>query len=362
MKICISQKSRFSGIALMMVLAVIFVLTVIAAGFAFSMKVEMQLAKNHLNESEMELLAISGVEMAKYVLGQQLNVVNQPYDALNQKWAGGVGDTNDLLADISLDDNVLGNGSFSLKITDLERKANINAADQMLLQRAFTLIGVDAVDYSTAIDSILDWIDNNDNPRLNGAESDYYLSLDPPYLAKNGPIDDITELLLIKGITPEMFWGLAGSDEQNRIVLTNYNATGSTFGVTDKPVFQGGLYDLFTPISSGLININTASAAVLQLIPGIDENIAQRIVQMRDGPDGVEGNEDDIPFRNKGELINVPGIDNQIISQISRYCTVRSTFFEVQITTKMGKYQRTYIAVLRRANPRDIQTLFFHPR
>ena len=55
-------------------------------------------------------------------------------------------------------------------------------------------------------------MDPDELPRLKGAESDYYLSLSPPYVSKNGPIDDLSELLLVQGITPEMYWGSAGSN------------------------------------------------------------------------------------------------------------------------------------------------------
>ena len=56
-----------------------------------------------------------------------------------------------------------------------------------------------------------------------------------------------------------------------------------------------------------MININTASAQVLQLIPGIDPSLAQGIISTRAGLDGMDGTEDDMPFRTPGELINVPG-------------------------------------------------------
>lgn len=50
------------------------------------------------------------------------------------------------------------------------------------------------------------------------------------------------------------------------------------------------------------VNINTASVELLTRIPAIDDNLAQAIVQRRAGPDGVDGTEDDTPFRNVGEL------------------------------------------------------------
>ena len=48
---------------------------------------------------------------------------------------------------------------------------------------------------------MLDWIDPDNNQHVGGAESDYYESLDPPYQAKDGPMDDLSELLLVRGIT-----------------------------------------------------------------------------------------------------------------------------------------------------------------
>ncbi len=55
--------------------------------------------------------------------------------------------------------------------------------------------------------SILDWLDPDDTPRTDGAEDDYYSSLPTPYHCKNGPLDSLEELLLIKGVTPQMVYG-----------------------------------------------------------------------------------------------------------------------------------------------------------
>ncbi len=63
------------------------------------------------------------------------------------------------------------------------------------------------------------------------------------------------------------------------------------------PIIRSGLKDIFTPFSSGKININTADANVLQMIPGVDNIIADNIIKLRAGPDGVDGTEDDTPFQ-----------------------------------------------------------------
>src|SRR5262249_10422864 len=55
--------------------------------------------------------------------------------------------------------------------------------------------------------SILDWLDPDDSPRTSGAENDYYQSLSQPYSCKNGPLDSLEELLLVKGVTPQLLFG-----------------------------------------------------------------------------------------------------------------------------------------------------------
>jgi hypothetical protein len=115
--------------------------------------------------------------------------------------------------------------------------------------------------------------------------------------------------------------------------------------------------DLFTPLSTGRININTASFTTLQMIPFVDENVAAEIIRLRSGLDGVDGTEDDTPFRNAGELINVPGISRQAVAQLQRVCDVRSRTFEVQVDAEVNGYRRQFIAIVGRNNPKDVQVL-----
>ena len=57
-------------------------------------------------------------------------------------------------------------------------------------------------------DSILDWMDPDDDARDFGTESSYYASEEPSYECKNGPLDSLDELLLVRGVTPSMLFGL----------------------------------------------------------------------------------------------------------------------------------------------------------
>jgi len=353
---------RSSGIALIIVMVCITVLSILAAGFAYSMKVETKLAMNANSESELIALGKSGVALAQWVLAQQLTISQEPYDALNQKWAGGPGSmmtSNSPLADVVLENIRLGHGSFSVKIVDTERKVNINMADQPLLDQAMRLIGVDAGDAGPITAAILDWIDPDNIQHIGGAESDEYSSRNPPYLAKDGPIDDLSELLLVRGISelPEVYWGGVASE---RLPSVFQNRLGLQSPGGQLPVFSVGLVDLFTPMSSGRINLNTASQTTLQMIPGVDENVAARIIQCRAGPDGVDGTEDDTPFRNAGEGLLCGGLNNALVGQVVRYCDVRSRTFEVQVDAQINGYHRYFYATLLRNNPRDVQVLTFH--
>ncbi len=345
------------GIALIIVLIVIIVLGALAGGFGYSMRIETKLAQNASYETELEWLGRSGIDLARYILAQQMTIPNEgSYDALNQKWAGGPGGTNEALASISLENNRLGNGMFSVKIVDLERKFNINFADDTILRQAFVLMQIDASLFPSLVDAVMDWRDPDDAARLNGAESDYYLTLQPPYFCKDGPIDDVSELLMVRGVTAGMFYGSQGSVGSPRMFEFGSARTQRA----DEPPYAVGLRDLFSAVSGRMVNINTASAVVLQLVPGIDENLAQAIITTRAGPDGVDGTEDDTPFRSVGELVNVPGLNNTGAQQLSRVFSTRSFTFQINVQVRIDRYSREYVAVVRRLSPRDLPILHMY--
>jgi type II secretory pathway component PulK len=117
MKLRHTRKS--SGIALIIVMISVTVLAILAGGFAYSMKVETRLARNANNESELEWLGRSGVEYARWILSEQMRIGAEPYDGLNQIWAGGpggIGTTNSALLGVQREVK-LGNGSLPGKFS-----------------------------------------------------------------------------------------------------------------------------------------------------------------------------------------------------------------------------------------------------
>ena len=77
-------------------------------------------------------------------------------------------------------------------------------------------------------DAILDWLDPDDEPRELGCEVEYYSGLSPPYAAKNGPVDTVEELLLVRGVTPQLLFGCDinrnGQLDQNELLEENTGA------------------------------------------------------------------------------------------------------------------------------------------
>jgi type II secretory pathway component PulK len=356
----IKPRQSRSGVALIIVMISVVSLSILAGIFAFRMKVEARLAMNSNNDASMDWMARSAAEMAKLRLGLEMQA-GCP-DSRGSLWAGGLGVGCPGLSNAALETlpftYPLGRGDVTIgKMVDHERKANINAANEEMLEQALLLMGVDAGEYPVIVNSILDWIDPDDAERPQGAESDFYGALEDPYRAKDGPIDDLSELLLVEGITLDIYdakyAGLGGG-------RTRRDSSRRLGFEADVPVYPVGFVQLFTPISAGRININTAGVEVLQLLPGVDEHAANEIIRLRAGLDGADGTDDDIPFRNPGEIINA-GLNPGLVQRVIPMCEVRSRTFEVPITVRVGGYTRSYQATILRNNPRDLQVISFQP-
>ena len=101
-------------------------------------------------------------------------------------------------------------GKAWVALEDEEGKVNLNRASWDEIHGLLIQLGLDEMDVETIADSILDWRDEDDLYRVNGAEDEYYQSLSRPYHAANGPFKTLTELILVKGVTYSMFWEKPG--------------------------------------------------------------------------------------------------------------------------------------------------------
>jgi general secretion pathway protein K len=373
MKTVLDRPPPSAGFALILVMVTIIVLTSLVATFSLSMNTEVRLARNADYDVELEWMGRSGVELARFALANKCQE-QRNIDSLNQFWAGGSAPCSNDIPQFSLKDYHLGQGQFSVTIEDMERKWSINrlvnpgAPQRDVLQKALAVMGVtDAGLAETIENSILDWCSPPNGPAgFSGAKDDYYMHLPIPYYCKNGPIDDLSELLLVKGITPDIYWGsfssnhpLSAFQQHGGGAFDQPAARGGLFRNDNQPVYPVGLEQLFSPMG-GKLNINTASALTLQLIPGMDEATAQRIIQQRAGPDGVDGTDDDMPFQNIGEInggfggggpANIPGGPpmGAATMALNNYIDVRSYVFKVRVDAEINGYKRTFYGIVSRA-------------
>lgn len=241
------------GVALILVLWIFIFLAVVAFEFSAVTRDEATAALRFDDETQGYYLALAGFERGLYdFLNQQ-----GPQIALQQE-----PQRNDLF-DGRWREYELGEGKFRVRLVDESGKVNLNRASEETLRRVFTNLGmVDARD--VLVDSILDWRDSDDLHRVNGAENEYYASLMPAYTAKNGPLDGVEDLLWIRGMTSDLFYGSADLSQGAQ------------------PARPMGLRDIFTVDSPvDRVNLRTASAEVLHALMGISLDKCRTFVEER---------------------------------------------------------------------------------
>jgi len=155
--------------------------------------------------------------------------------------------------------------SFRVRIVGEGGKLNVNwlirGEDPMklaILRQWLTRRGLDYEQCSRFMDCLLDYVDADNVKRLNGAEDD------GNYHPANRELRSVEELARVAGTAP----------------------------LTSQPGWQDDL----TVYSLGPIDLNAASAEILELLPGIGETRARQFVQFRQGEDGVDGTADDNLF------------------------------------------------------------------
>ena len=148
---------------------------------------------------------------------------------------------------------------------------SLNAASDPVLRRLFSNSGVkDERLLSVIVDSIQDWRDPDTLHRLSGAEDGYYLSLPVPYKAKNGNFEAIDELLLVKGMTPEILYGNASRERRSALEAQ------LPWERDLQPGEYLGVARHLSIHSVGRVNVNTASPEVLMALglTAVETNIA----------------------------------------------------------------------------------------
>ncbi|MDA8428330.1 MAG: type II secretion system minor pseudopilin GspK [Geobacteraceae bacterium] len=289
------------GFALVLTLIVTALMVAVLVEMIHQVSVDVSISRGYRDGQQASLLAESGVTGGTKLL--QLGLQGKNYTSLSDVWA----------APIKLDDET---GTMVITITEESGKLCLNDLVQpngyfepntlAALKRLGRRLNIP----EDCWNALADWIDSDDSPRTNGAESSYYQTLKPPYAARNAKLETLAELSLVRGFTPEYIAAL-------RPFVTVY---AEQPGAPESPV-----------------NINTAPKEVLMALDdGIDDRMAERILEERRLK----------PFNFLGDLSRISGGDT-IASNLAGKASVQGKLFRITSVAQVRETARTVEAVLR---------------
>jgi type II secretory pathway component PulK len=296
---------RRRGVVLLAVLVVVVVLTLAAYQFSEMMSSEYRAADSFRRAAQARALADSGLHYAAALLSSPdafTNTLNSnPFDNPGVFQAvlvmDGASDRSrgrfSIIAPLDPDTAASVAQAIRYGVIDETGKLNINALMKLdssgKVAHDILMLLPNATE--DVVNSILDWIDADEDTRSNGAESDYYSTLSPGYQCKNGPLDSLEELLFVKGVTAQL---LFGNDLNRNGILDPDEDDGS--GTLD----QG--WSAFLTIYSRELNIdadgnpriyindNDLSSLQTQLSTALGDELASFIIAYRQyGPASGQG-------------------------------------------------------------------------
>jgi len=152
----------------------------------------------------------------------------------------------------------------TVNVFDESGKIDLNAAPPQMLEQLFLNFRMDFNAAHALAAAIEDWRDADDETTVAGAESLYYLGLPQPYRPANRNFESVEELLLVRGVSPTLFYG-------GYRVASNGNVER-----------QLGLVDCLTVDTRGVaVNINYAPMPVLMTVPKMSPAVAQFMIEGR---------------------------------------------------------------------------------
>jgi len=307
------NKLNNKGIALITVILIVGILVAVVIELNRSSRADIYDAANLSDGIKLTYIAKSGFYGAAALLKNSQN----SYDTLRDDWAKA-----DFLSKQST--SLFTDGYFIATIEDeagkipLNKLVNGNEYNPAIKEILIRLLsqpefGLDERKAAEIVDAIKDWMDGDEEVTGYGAESSYYSYLDPPYEAKNAQLDCIEELLMVKGVTKEIFYGTKE---------------------------KTGLVGYVTADSDGTININTAPKMVLRaLSAAISAELADRMDEYR----REEGND----LSSSQWYKQVPGMADVTIPP--GLITVRSNYFKIISVGKTKNMSQSISGVVKRS-------------
>jgi type II secretory pathway component PulK len=285
----LTDKTRAA--ALMLALWALFLLSAVVISWALDIDSQLSLSGSANRIVEAEAMACSGSEVA-------LHPAIKP-SSPNLK--------RQVNARLSYEARLTGEGG-RLNLNWLV--AGENPVRLAILRKYLELKGIDLNERDHMIDCLLDWIDPDSLERLNGAEES------DNYHPANSLLTRIDQVKKIKGWTA--FTAAPGWDED------------------------------FTLNSSGPVDLTWASRDVLMSLPGMSEPLVDAFLQIRRGPDGIDGTDDDTQFTSIDEIRSVLGIPPDQFAALNGIVSFKDPVFRVVSVGKSGDTTRVVQMVVRK--------------
>jgi general secretion pathway protein K len=333
---CKKRLSDNRGMALLITIMIISLLIAITVQFNRTVRQNYFASAAQLDGQYLRMIARSGVSFASAIL--ESDGMSNEYDTLLESWA---------TIDSDSFAGFFNRGTLKIELTDFSGRLQVNSLVQegsegqesedeqnanenreilnrLLLSGNFEVDG--ETEAQEIVDSLIDWLDTDERESDFGAEESYYQSLENPYGCRNGSIVAIEELLLVKGMTPNL---LFGSED------------------------RAGLADFLTVHGTdGKININTAPVEILQAMhPLMTDEIARNLDEYR----AEEGNA--ASLENSEWYKSVPGWPGDIVLPEKSLSTV-SSYFQLISEGQFHDQRRRLTAVLWRNSKNTVSVLY----
>ena len=262
------------GAALMVSLWVLVILSLIVGSFAFEVNLEGMLVSYKRKKFRAQMMALSGMEYARAILDERAGAKQLEIEDMDEDKDGFMQAALFIKRGLSTSSTIEfeDGGSFTVTLESAESGRNVNLLSREQWLDIFEMANVPSTDWESMVDCLTDWIDENDLHQLDGAESDDPFYEDAGYPVKNGPLDSVEELLLVKGWGPDILYGKPADEKTDEIF---------------------GIYDILTVWGDGKVNLNTASEDLLLSYSEYEDWELESVFERRMGEDMEEGTLDD---------------------------------------------------------------------
>ena len=296
----VSPRSR-RGSVLIGMLWCLALLSVVVIGVLHTARMDLLVVKNYGDRIQAHYLALAGIEKAKALLYQDARERSRSA----RHHSGALYDAPEQFRDVAF-----GRGQFRVfrrgredegggtlyGVSDEESRLNVNVAAAEELAQLYGMT-------PDIVAAIQDWRDDDNTVTPGGAEIEYYASLQPPSQPRNGPLQTVRELLMVRGVSRELLLGSAA--RQNGLqAIQGDDRDESSLDPLDKGwaglLTVDSLVKDITATGGERVNIQSADERSLTGVRGITPDIARAIVAYRGQNQ----------FKTVADLLNVTAAQN----------------------------------------------------